>query len=222
MSPHHTARISDDSGLFVPVKPIDSPLIANEKYIRSSPYFEQDHLLELEKLEVGYRALALALQSFQARSEKDYAFAPYSEAFNIESIILRARQYATELGAEEFPEIKVYIIAFRSILHLDVQESAEKRKKLAEIDKDSHAEANLSGGLLKYWFGTPDDVFAKNLATCWWRNSQDAKAGGGGRAHRDGMRLVKGWFKHWQVEEYALVISEDTFSFGSLKKNTEK
>lgn len=222
MTEHHTAKISDDQGLFIPVRPIDAPLEVSEKYIRSSPYYEQEHLLDLDKLDLGYRALALALQSFEARSEKDYAFAAYKESFNIDSVILRAREYAATLGAEEFPETKVYIIAFRSILHLDVQESAEKRKKLAEIDKDSHTEANLSGGLLKYWFGTPDDVHAKNLATCWWRNGKDAKAGGGGPAHRQGMRLVKGWFKHWQVEEYELLITKDGHDFGPLKKILEK
>ena len=39
------------------------------------------------------------------------------------------------------------------------------REKLFVLDKNSHAEAVRSGGLLKYWYGEPDAEGA-NLATC--------------------------------------------------------
>lgn len=217
MTVSHTVHIADDEGLFVPVRTLSQPLNAHDKTIRSSPYGEEPHLLELDRLNAGHRSLALALQSFETKSPSKYAFIDYKVAFNIDAVVDRARIYAKKFGCSEFPEIDVYVIAFRSILHLEVQQSAEKRRKLATIDKGSHEEANASGGLLKYWFGTPDDVHAKNLATCWWRSKADAKAGGGGKTHREGMALVRGWFKHWQVEEYALHITNDKYLFSRIE-----
>ncbi|CAK7913225.1 hypothetical protein CAAN1_20S02102 [[Candida] anglica] len=221
MTQHHTAHIDDDEGLFQPVREFSKSLDASPKYIRSSPYHEQEHLLQLDTLDLGYKALALALQSFvPVNGNKDYQYEEYEKAFPVKETVERAQEYAKILGEESVPELKVYVIAFRSILHIDVQESVEKRQKLADIDKGSHTEANISGGLLKYWFGTPDDENAKNLATCWWTDRQAAVVGGGGKTHRQGMALVKGWFKHWQVEEYELHIlpNGEGYSFGPVAK----
>jgi len=41
----------------------------------------------------------------------------------------------------------------------------DERLEREELDEGSHAEATKSGGLLKYWFGMPDED-GRNLATC--------------------------------------------------------
>ena len=60
----------------------------------------------------------------------------------------------------KFPSSKFYIVVFRSQL----QQSTD-RLELGAMDERSHAEANKSGGLLKYWFGSAD-AEGRNLATC--------------------------------------------------------
>ena len=204
-----TALIDVDKHLFEPiVKPGYADL--DQKRIQSSPYTEIDHLLNLDDLQFGYRAIALALQSFEITSQR-YAFDPYDDSFNIQQIWQLAHEYAIKLG-KSLPTTEIYVIAFRSQLHTETQQSEERRVYLGQVDKASHQEANLSGGLLKYWFGTPEDTLGRNLATCWWRSKEDAKAGGGGKAHRQGMAKVKGWFGHWQVEEYRVVFGADRYS----------
>ena len=208
-----TALIKDDFNLLDPIHDPSKPLdITQLTHIKSSPYVEPDHLLDLSSLSDEYRVLALALQSFHPINNHNYANSTYLEAFNIDVILELVREYSFQLNIL-FPSTTVYIIVFRSALYEEVRNSSEKRQFLADIDKASHEEANESGGLLKYWFGTPDDTDGRNLATCWWRNREDAKLGGGGKAHRKGMREVKSWFKHWQVEEYTLKIYEQASGF---------
>lgn len=210
-----TARIQDDNDLLIPI--IDSK--CHEYYvpqfIQSSPYGDKEHWIELEREPTNYQIVSLALQSFTATTSK-YAFEPYEKSFNIDEIIDIIKDYCKQLNYQ-FPQTSIYIIAFRSILYEEIRNSSEKRQVLAQVDKASHYEANQSGGLLKYWFGVPDDEFGQNLATCWWVSRNHARLGGGGRAHREGMQAVKTWFKYWQVEEYELTIANHVESF-TLKK----
>lgn len=208
-----TALIEDDFDLLVPIHDPSKPLVVTYLIqIKASPYLEPDHLLDLARLSDEYRILALALQSFHPVDNSNYAYSSYLEAFNLEIIIDLVRKYSLKLNFT-FPPTTVYIIVFKSALYEEVRNSSEKRQFLANVDMASHTEANKSGGLLKYWFGTPDDTHGRNLATCWWRSREDAKLGGGGKAHRKGMKEVKRWFKHWQVEEYTLQIFEQASGF---------
>ncbi|KAK6198590.1 uncharacterized protein RJT21DRAFT_49361 [Scheffersomyces amazonensis] len=208
-----TAKIDVDNGLFTPVHdPAVKRLnLKDITEIRSSPYHDKDHWLQLNTLEENYKVIALALQSFQPIVE-DYAFQPYQDSFNIDVIIDLIKQYSLDLNYD-FPTTEAYVIAFRSILHEPVQKSVENREFLGKIDKESHLEANESGGLIKYWFGVPDDSTGQNLATCWWTTREHAKRGGGGPSHRQGMSKVKGWYKYWKVEEYKLTIHENVTSY---------
>lgn len=218
MTVSSTALIEDDFDLLVPIHHPSQPLdVRHLIQTKASPYLEPDHMLDLARLSSEYRILALALQSFHPIDNYTYAYSTYLEAFNLDIIIDLVRKYSLQLNFT-FPPTTVYIIVFRSALYEDVRNSSERRQFLANVDKASHAEANESGGLLKYWFGTPDDTLGRNLATCWWRSRGDAKLGGGGKAHRKGMNEVKSWFKHWQVEEYTLQIFEQArgFSFDKI------
>lgn len=200
--PIRTALIPDDlrSAASIPL-PKD---ITTTHLIRSSPYFDEEHALDLKTLPQNYQILALALEGLQAH--RDYANLPYEEAFNLKEVLSLIRHYSEQLGYD-FPDTEAYVIAFRSVLKPEVQTSVEKRKFLAKVDKLSHQEANSSGGLLKYWFGVPNDSEAKNLATCLWVDRSHAKRGGGGKVHREGMRKVASWYKYWKVEEYTLRVS---------------
>lgn len=209
-----TALIEVDRHLFEPIVPAGYADLT-VKSIQSSPYDDRDHLLDLERLDFAYRMVSVALQSFEITTAK-YAFDPYAESFNIRQVWQLAVQYAHNLG-RTLPSTEIYVIAFRSQLHTETQQSAERRKFLGDVDKASHAEANIAGGLLKYWFGTPENTLGRNLATCWWRSKADAKTGGGGPAHRKGMAKVRGWFAHWQVEEYRVEFAEEGYSIEVLE-----
>ena len=210
-----TALIDADTDLLAPVRRATDNLVVDVNEIRSSPYHEIAHLLDLTGLSNENRIIALALQSFEPQTPK-YAFEDYAQAFNISDIIALIPIYARELLVT-FKDTDIYVIAFRSILHEEVQHSTEKRQFLADVDSASHIEANISGGLLKYWFGTPDNVHGQNLATCWWESKKHAQVGGGGNAHKLGMEAAKSWFKTWNVEEYILEIRHSGNQFTLVK-----
>lgn len=129
-----------------------------EALLVNSPYTSQDHLLHLGSVGKPQRLLAKAL-TVMAPLRDDYATAPYSDAFNWSSVINALKAL---VGAESYAwkDQSYYIVVFRSQVP-----PSTNRSHLAALDKRSHAEAMESGGLLKYWFGTPD-VNGRNMATC--------------------------------------------------------
>ncbi|EPX72158.1 uncharacterized protein SOCG_04851 [Schizosaccharomyces octosporus yFS286] len=206
---YKTARIHEDHNLFHPIlRPSDIEKTFPGQHIQSSPYVEKEHWLNLESLSFGHRLLSMALQSFIPKDPVYYAHLPYEEAFDIAEIVHLVREYARQYLLP-VPNFSAYIVAFRSVLHSHVQSSQTMRHKLAEIDKGSHLEANISGGLLKYWYGVPDDTYGQNLATCWWDSRKSAKLGGAGNIHREGLKTVRGWYKDWKLEEYKLEVFQD-------------
>ncbi|CAN6667503.1 hypothetical protein TRVA0_039S00958 [Trichomonascus vanleenenianus] len=217
-----TALIKDDDGLLKPIRPHNQPLLelSITTHIQSSPYSELSHQLDLSTISLPYQLLSIALQSLFPIN--DYTSADYDTVFNFAQVFTEILPQICQHSSIEFPGIEnVYIVAFRSKVWKETQQSSERRQVLADIDKASHEEANISGGLLKYWFGTPHDVTARNLATCFWRSRADAKAGGGGQAHRQGMRRVRGWFEEWHIEEYSLSIAPGATSY-ALKPYTPR
>lgn len=131
-------------------------------------------------------------------------------------VIDRMRAYASQLGAEIPP---LFVIAFRSKLKPHIRANPENIAALMNADKLSHAEATQLGGLLKYWYGEPDQL-GNNLATCWWRSAEDARAGGTGPAHRASVSRTKNWYALWQVEQYQLVVKNEVWSLERITWNT--
>jgi hypothetical protein len=137
---------------------IDSTVERSDDLLITSPYDEISHLLDLKTLEVPSRLLAKALTILEPIRE-DYAIAPYTESFNWQGIVDYLRNLANEEGYQ-WPKSEFFLVAFRSRLNLHVD-----LQRLYELDMRSHEEATVSGGLLKYWYGTRNEN-GENLATC--------------------------------------------------------
>lgn len=121
------------------LKPIS---INDSRYLVVSPYTEQEHLLDLETLDVENQILAEALVAMKPVRE-DYSTAPYLESFNWEEVMDRVGKLTVERG-HNFKETYWYIVAFRS----QVKPTTEY-PDLGVLDKEAHAEATASGGFLK-------------------------------------------------------------------------
>lgn len=123
-----------------------------------SPYTTLPHLLDLRTLEVPQRLLAKSL-TFLNSTRKDYATAPYHQSFNWDAVIDQLKSLL-DTSNNQWHHQHFYIVVFRSQIP-----PTTDRTHLIELDQRSHAEATRSGGLLKYWFGLPDEN-GRNLATC--------------------------------------------------------
>jgi hypothetical protein len=168
----------------------------------SSPYRTAEHHLDLSSVPKTSRQLSLALQHFLPRV-KDYHSQPYATSFNWQEVInilpadFTGPSLRSSLIAGEF-----YCIAFYSTIspHADTA-------RLHYLDSLAHAEANQSGGLLKYWWRGPDPETGKNLATCVWTDWDHAKRAGRLPMHAKAMSATKDCYERWGVERYFLKIS---------------
>jgi hypothetical protein len=127
-------------------------------YIKSSPYDDPLNYLNLSGLDVQVKLFALALRRFDAL-RPDYATSPYIETFNFDAIFEHLRGLCDGAGIQ-WERQDFYVVIFRSQLRKQAD-----RGRLGELDQMSHQEACASGGLLHYWFGSPDSEM-RNLATC--------------------------------------------------------
>lgn len=129
-----------------------------EDFLVVSPYTDRAHLLDPTALNHAQVLLAKAL-SLLTPITTAYAIVPYVAAFNWDAVFhwLAA---AAKADAFTWREQYFYIVIFRS----QVPPSTD-RSHLDALDKKAHAEAMETNGLLKYWFGIPDDD-GRNLATC--------------------------------------------------------
>ena len=126
--------------------------------IISSPYTDPEHLLNLQTLDTPNQLFAKALTILQP-TRADYATATYTESFNWDAVFNLLRELSHAEGYL-WRKRHFYVVVFRSVLSPDAGP-----ERLHELDAHSHREANIGGGLLKYWFGVKD-VHRQNLATC--------------------------------------------------------
>lgn len=178
------------------------------RFLVQSPYTEQDHLLDLDTLDLENALLARALTKLK-NIRSDYAHAPYTDSFNWAEVIDEVRKLAseTEGGTSQFKKTSFYVVAFRSQIKPETDYS-----HLGELDKAAHAEAVASGGFLKYWFGEPDTQL-RNLATCLWRSREDAIAGGRGPAHKKAAGSTRSLYAYWKIDQHRLTIADGVDSF---------
>ncbi|KAF3766726.1 hypothetical protein M406DRAFT_337672 [Cryphonectria parasitica EP155] len=184
-----------------------SPL--SQRYLVASPYVEQEHLLDLETLDMESQILSEALAGM-APVRDDYATASYDEAFNWDEVILRMRELAMA-RRHAFRKTSWYIVAFRSQIKVTTV-----YPDLGALDKAAHAEAMASGGFLKYWFGTPNEDL-RNLATCIWRSQEDAKKGSVGPDHRRAAGAARSMYSEWKIDQHRLIIDDGVNNWKIVK-----
>ena len=134
---------------------LENPL---STFLISSPYNEEHHLLDLTTLDLPNRLFAKALSVLRP-IRPDYATAAYVESLNWRTVLSKLRELCAAAG-HEWAAHSFYVVVFRSKLKPVIDATL-----LYELDFHSHDEATESGGLLKYWFGTPNEE-RRNLATC--------------------------------------------------------
>lgn len=134
------------------------PCTINYPRLISSPYLEPYHLLDLTTLDIQSSLLAQALTHLDSATPT-YATAAYSESLNWAQLFRHLRNLS-EAEKHAWATQVFYVVEFRSKLKQHIDQDL-----LFNLDKYSHAEANISGGLLKYWYGSPD-AERRNLATC--------------------------------------------------------
>ncbi|KAH0544961.1 hypothetical protein FGG08_000887 [Glutinoglossum americanum] len=172
-----------------------------ENLLVVSPYTERAHLLDLNTLDKPDQLLAKALTVMKP-IRNDYATAPYIEAFNWDRVIETLRDLAA-VEEHDWQHRPFYIVVFRS-----QSPPTTDRSYLGLLDESSHKEAVESGGLLKYWYGVPDPVNGRNLATCVWRRRDDARRGSAGEGHRRAALAARQMYTEWKIERLALVIRD--------------
>lgn len=126
--------------------------------IASSPYLEPDHLLDLNSIDSQSQLLAIALTKLKLRTSK-YAIVRYEDALDLDELLKELQKLVKEADVA-WKHQDFYVVEFRSQLKQNINSML-----LFKLDKESHREANISGGLLKYWFGEAD-TDRRNLATC--------------------------------------------------------
>ncbi|KAM0803915.1 hypothetical protein BDR22DRAFT_784299, partial [Usnea florida] len=165
-----------------------------------SPYTSFPHLLDLRPLEEPQRLLAKALTILQS-IRPDYALAPYDQSFNWDAVTHRLKSLL-ELSTHQWQRQHFYIVVFRSQIP-----PTTDRTHLGMLDQRSHIEATKSGGLLKYWFGLPDEN-GRNLATCIWRDFADARLASLGPGHKEAMRATIDMYTEWKLERFRFEIGD--------------
>ena len=171
------------------------------RWLISSPYLGTDHQLDLLSLDLPNTLMALALQALSPASET-YATQPYLEAFKWIQVMEILRSLVESSGLR-WSRREFYVVEFRSQLKPQID-----RDHLWKLDEMSHAEAVKSGGLLKYWYGTPNHE-RRNLATCLWRSKEDATIGGRGPWHKQARAVIPDMYEQISVKGLQLVIEDN-------------
>ncbi|KAK2799926.1 hypothetical protein FQN50_008319 [Emmonsiellopsis sp. PD_5] len=174
-------------------------------HLITSPYNLPGHLLDLHTLDTPNQLLAKALTVLKP-TRPDYATAPYTESFNWDYVFEVLRELAKEEGYEWTIQ-SFYVVTFRSVLS-----GSADLERLTELDAHSHEEATVSGGLLKYWFGTKDEQ-RRNLASCIWRSRDDARLGGLGPWHKQARAAARELYEKIEFTTLRLVIDDGVKSW---------
>ena len=169
--------------------------------LAASPYLSPEHLLDLDTLDPQSRLLALALDSL-IPARPDYATCSYEQAFSWPTVFTTLASLA-KVQQTAWTHQSFYVVQFRSKLKLSIDKDL-----LFALDKHSHREATESGGLLKYWYGSPDSE-RYNLATCVWVCKEDAVKGGRGPWHQKARTVISKMYEMIQIKGLVLSIEDN-------------
>jgi len=185
------------------MEPSQPEASGSEEILITSPYSGQEHHLDLMSVDESSKQLALALQTLKPTTN-EYPAQHYAESFNWQEIV---DQLSPSFAGTPHCLLlllvgEFYCIAFYSTLHPKVDTA-----RLHYLDSLAHAEANKSGGLLKYWWqDPPDPTTRRNLATCVWTSWNLAKRAGQLPMHAKAMGATRESYAKWTVERYYLRI----------------
>ncbi|KAI6195115.1 hypothetical protein M3Y96_01196600 [Aphelenchoides besseyi] len=121
---------------------------------------------------------------------RDYFHMPIETTFNWDEV-------ADRLGIDEKGDW--FIVAFRS-----VRKPSADTQALYNADALAHQEAIESGGLLKYWYGTLNEL-RQCLAMCIWSNRQFARAATVKPLHIQAVSLTRQMYESYTLERYRLI-----------------
>lgn len=93
-----------------------------------------------------------------------------------------------------------YGVVFRSRRRLGSEST-----NLYTADKLSHEEAVNHGGLLMYWYGTPDPISGMNLATCIWTDRESARSASKLPRHREAVKHAALAYSSFELSRYCVV-----------------
>ncbi|KIX93099.1 uncharacterized protein Z520_11156 [Fonsecaea multimorphosa CBS 102226] len=179
--------------------------VESARWLTVSPYLEPEHLLDLNSVDTPNRLLALASTQLEPASG-NYATVPYEDSFDWSSLMALLKSLAAKEGYR-WTRQEFYVVEFRSKLKKNIDVDL-----LFKLDKQSHVEATQSGGLLKYWYGVPD-TNRRNLATCFWRNKEDAVNGGRGPWHKKARAAISSMYEEIDVKGLRFTIEDDVASW---------
>ena len=183
----------------------------------SSPYLEAGHLLDLNTLDEQSRLLAVALTNLRTKGP-DYATQKqYQDSLDLDHVLAELQTLVDSSGLR-WVQQDFYVVEFRSKLKPQIDNAL-----LFKLDKESHREANTSGGLLKYWYGEAD-LDRRNLATCrlppdyydcdadlvgFWTSKAAAIAGGKGPLHKQARSITPHMYESINVKGLTFTIKDD-------------
>ncbi|KAI6172648.1 hypothetical protein M3Y98_00996900 [Aphelenchoides besseyi] len=100
-----------------------------------------------------------------------------------------------------FAEKKFTVPSYR---HSSVRKPSADTQALYNADALAHQEAIESGGLLKYWYGTLNEL-RQCLAMCIWSNRQFARAATVKPLHIQAVSLTRQMYESYTLERYRLI-----------------
>ncbi|KAI4149902.1 MAG: hypothetical protein LQ340_004383 [Diploschistes diacapsis] len=146
-------------------------------YVSAGYTDKETYLIDLNSLDLSDQLMTKALEHMsEVRSDYAvYSEVDYKNAFNWPQLLKVLRDLARDSDYLWSEQRQYHVIAFYSQLKPSMNMSENMIKLLYSLDSAAFEEAMEGGGLLKYWFGKPDEEL-RNLATCVWRSKAEANA----------------------------------------------
>lgn len=136
-------------------------------YVSAGYTDKETYLIDLNSLDLSDQLMTKALEHMsEVRSDYAvYSEVDYKNAFNWPQLLKVLRDLARDSDYLWSEQRQYHVIAFYSQLKPSMNMSENMIKLLYSLDSAAFEEAMEGGGLLKYWFGKPDEEL-RNLATC--------------------------------------------------------
>ncbi|PWY98026.1 hypothetical protein BCV70DRAFT_39334 [Testicularia cyperi] len=91
------------------------------------------------------------------------------------------------------------------VLFLSVRKADSESVSFYEADRRAHEEAVRSGGLIMYWYGSPNVVTGENLATCIWTSRAAAVEASKLPIHGQAARYARKSYDRYDLIRYKVV-----------------